>query len=69
MPGSPDPDTARRPRAVVAVPPHLRTQLFTPQAWQELERAAELTVLDNHTDRDALAAALPGARALITSWG
>ncbi|MFF9572983.1 hydroxyacid dehydrogenase, partial [Streptomyces sp. NPDC014685] len=32
-------------------------------------RAAELTVLDNHTDRDALAAALPGARALITSWG
>ncbi|MDK0517638.1 hydroxyacid dehydrogenase [Streptomyces sp. ML-6] len=37
--------------------------------WQELERAAELTVLDHHTDRAAVTAALPGARALITSWG
>jgi phosphoglycerate dehydrogenase-like enzyme len=63
MPGSPD-----RPRVVVAVPPRLRAQFFTGAVWQELARAAELTVLDEHSDRAALAAALPGARALILSW-
>ncbi|MGW1189817.1 hydroxyacid dehydrogenase [Streptomyces sp. NPDC002559] len=67
MPGSPDP--AGRPRVVVAVPPALRAQLFTAEVWRELERAADLTVLDEHRDRAAVAAALPGARALITSWG
>ncbi|MEU1471479.1 hydroxyacid dehydrogenase [Streptomyces sp. NPDC005761] len=67
MPGSPDP--ADRPcRVVVAVPPGLRAQFFTAEVWQELERAAELTVIDEHSDREAVAAALPGARALITSW-
>ncbi|MCX5413904.1 hydroxyacid dehydrogenase [Streptomyces sp. NBC_00059] len=63
MPGSPD-----RPRVVVAVPPPLRAQFFTAGVWRELERAAELTVLDDHSDRAAVAAALPGARALILSW-
>ncbi|MFE5242690.1 MULTISPECIES: hydroxyacid dehydrogenase [unclassified Streptomyces] len=63
MPGSPD-----RPRVVVAVPPALRAQFFTAGVWRELERAAELTVLDDHSDRAAVAAALPGARALILSW-
>ncbi|MGW2184124.1 hydroxyacid dehydrogenase [Streptomyces sp. NPDC001732] len=67
MPGSPDP--AGRPRVVVAVPPALRAQLFTAEVWRELERAAELAVPDDHRDRAAVAAALPGARALITSWG
>ncbi|HEY9329567.1 MAG TPA: hydroxyacid dehydrogenase [Streptomyces sp.] len=67
MPGSPEP--ADRPsRVVVAVPPGLRAQFFTAEVWQELERAAELTVIDDHSDRAAVAAALPGARALITSW-
>lgn len=67
MPGSPEP-ADRSPRVVVAVPPGLRAQFFTAEVWQELERAAELTVIDNHSDRAAVAAALPGARALITSW-
>ncbi|MFF8717400.1 hydroxyacid dehydrogenase [Streptomyces sp. NPDC015184] len=69
MPGSPDPGAARLPRVVVAVPPHLREQFFTPAVWQSLCTEAQPTVLDEHTDRDALGAALPGARALITSWG
>ncbi|MCX4552277.1 hydroxyacid dehydrogenase [Streptomyces sp. NBC_01267] len=64
MTGSPD-----RPRVVVAVPPGLRAQFFSAEVWQDLERAAELTVLDAHRDRAALAAALPGARALVTAWG
>lgn len=67
MPGSPEP-ADRSPRVVVAVPPGLRAQFFTAEVWQELERAAELTVIDDHSDRAAVAAALPGARALITSW-
>lgn len=61
--------TERRARVVVSVPPTLRAQLFAPQEWDRLTGAADLTVLDAHTDRDALARALPGARALITSWG
>ncbi|MEV0280305.1 hydroxyacid dehydrogenase [Streptomyces sp. NPDC050610] len=73
MPGSPDraPDRAvrGRPRVVVCVPPRLRAEFFAPAVWDRLEAAAELTVLDAHTDAEALAAALPGARALITSWG
>ncbi|MEU3654883.1 hydroxyacid dehydrogenase [Streptomyces sp. NPDC032161] len=68
MPGCPDPATTRD-RVVVAVPPRLREQFFAAEVWRELERAAELTVLDHHRDRDAVAAALPGARALITAWG
>ena len=71
MPGSPDAarsDRSDRPRVVVSVPPNLRAQFFTAEVWQELERAAELTVLDEHRDRAALMAALPGARALVTSW-
>lgn len=67
MPGSPEP-ADRSSRVVVAVPPGLRAQFFTAEVWQELERAAELTVIDDHSDRAAVAAALPGARALITSW-
>nr|WP_236719206.1 hydroxyacid dehydrogenase [Wenjunlia vitaminophila] len=51
------------------MPPGLRRQLFTDQVWAGLAGAADLTVLDAHTDRTALAAALPGARVLITSWG
>ncbi|MFF8619049.1 hydroxyacid dehydrogenase [Streptomyces sp. NPDC015350] len=69
MTGSPDPGAARLPRVVVAVPPHLREQFFTPAVWQSLCTAAQPTVLDEHIDRDALGAALPGARALITAWG
>ncbi|MET9921607.1 hydroxyacid dehydrogenase [Streptomyces sp. NPDC006435] len=69
MPGSPDPGAAPLPRVVVAVPPHLREQFFTPAVWQSLCTAGQPTVLDEHTDRDALSAALPGARALITAWG
>ncbi|WP_367437096.1 hydroxyacid dehydrogenase [Streptomyces celluloflavus] len=74
MPGSrdrPGPGAAGRdrPRVVVSVPPRLRTAFFAPEVWAALESAAELTVLDAHTDAAALAAALPGARALITSWG
>ncbi|MFI9627691.1 hydroxyacid dehydrogenase [Streptomyces sp. NPDC052042] len=76
MPGCPElPDRPHptgaggRDRVVVAVPPRLREQLFAADVWRGLERAAQLTVLDDHTDRAALAAALPGARALITSWG
>ncbi|MEU9763571.1 hydroxyacid dehydrogenase [Streptomyces sp. NPDC047985] len=69
MPGCPDPATTRRDRVVVAVPPRLRAQFFATEVWRELERAAELTVLDDHGDRAAVAAALPGARALITAWG
>ena len=68
MPGSPDPADVRD-RVVVAVPPRLRAEFFAAEVWRELERAARLTVLDDHTDRAALAAALPGARALITAWG
>ncbi|MFJ4900024.1 hydroxyacid dehydrogenase [Streptomyces sp. NPDC088727] len=67
MPGSPE-TADRSSRVVVAVPPHLRDQFFTAEVWQELERAAALTVLDDHSDREALKAALPGARALILSW-
>ncbi|MGW2846917.1 hydroxyacid dehydrogenase [Streptomyces sp. NPDC001274] len=67
MTGSPDP--SGRPRVVVAVPPGLRAQLFTAEVWAELGRAAELVVPDDHRDRAAVAAALPGSRALITAWG
>ncbi|MCQ4212794.1 hydroxyacid dehydrogenase [Streptomyces longispororuber] len=63
MNGSPE------PRVVVGVPPGLRAQFFTEATWERLAAAARLTVLDAHTDRAALAKALPGARALITSWG
>ncbi|MGW2090151.1 hydroxyacid dehydrogenase [Streptomyces sp. NPDC001880] len=69
MTGSPEPGAARLPRVVVAVPPHLREQFFTPAVWQSLCAAAQPAVLDEHTDRDALGAALPGACALITAWG
>lgn len=64
MTGSPD-----RPAVIVAVPPRLRQQFFAPEEWRRLSSAADLTVLDAHTDREALAGALPGARALVTSWG
>lgn len=69
MSSSPDarPAPSGRPRVVVSVPPELRAQFFTPEVWRELERAAELIVLDEHRDRAALLRAL-GARALITSW-
>ncbi|WP_326676265.1 hydroxyacid dehydrogenase [Streptomyces sp. NBC_01237] len=66
MPGSPDP--ADRSRVVISVPPHLRAQFFTAEVWRALERAADLTVLDEHRDRAALLAVMPGARALVTSW-
>lgn len=70
MSGSPDARTAApRPGVVVSVLPPLREQFFTEPVWQRLEKSARLIVLDEHTDRDRLAAALPGARALITSWG
>ncbi|MFF9351138.1 hydroxyacid dehydrogenase [Streptomyces sp. NPDC014734] len=75
MPGCPDPRDAPadgrgdRPRVVVAVPPGLRAEFFSDEVWRALERAAEPTVLDDHRDRAAVAAALPGARALITAWG
>ncbi|WP_353940918.1 hydroxyacid dehydrogenase [Streptomyces sp. HUAS MG91] len=61
--------SAERPRVVVSVPPGLRDAFFTVETWRRLDAAADLTVLDAHTDRAALAAALPEARALITSWG
>ncbi|MFF2731224.1 hydroxyacid dehydrogenase [Streptomyces sp. NPDC058008] len=67
MPGSPEPSD-RSSRVVVAVPPHLRAQFFTAGVWSELERSARLTVIDDHGNRAAVAAALPGARVLITSW-
>lgn len=60
---------AARDRVVVCVPPELRAQFFTDAVWRRLADAAELTVLDEHRDRAALAAALPGARALVTAWG
>jgi phosphoglycerate dehydrogenase-like enzyme len=60
---------AGRDRVVVCVPPELRAQFFTDAVWRRLADAAELTVLDEHRDRTALAAALPGARALVTAWG
>lgn len=77
MPGSPEtPGAPRgatpgdaRPRVVVSVPPRLRAELFPAEVWDRLAAAARLTVLDAHADRAALAAALPGATALITSWG
>ncbi|MER5946809.1 hydroxyacid dehydrogenase [Streptomyces sp. NPDC001904] len=61
--------SAELPKVVVSVPPSLREAFFTAATWRRLATAADLTVLDTHTDRAALAAALPGARALITSWG
>ncbi|WP_405638896.1 hydroxyacid dehydrogenase [Streptomyces uncialis] len=71
MTGSAEPPAgdAGRPRVVVSVPPPLRAQLFSPAVWDRLTARTEPVVLDDHTDRDALTAALPGARALITSWG
>ncbi|MGW2658414.1 hydroxyacid dehydrogenase [Streptomyces sp. NPDC001478] len=69
MTGSPESAAGDRPRVVVAVPPGLRGQFFTDAVWRELERAARLVVVDDHRDRAAVAAALPGARALITAWG
>ncbi|MFW6690535.1 hydroxyacid dehydrogenase [Streptomyces sp. MAR4 CNX-425] len=68
MTGSADRGGARD-RVVVCVPPELRAQFFTGREWRRLAAAAELTVLDEHRDREALAAALPGARALVTAWG
>ncbi|MEU0686374.1 hydroxyacid dehydrogenase [Streptomyces uncialis] len=71
MTGSAEPPAgnAGRPRVVVSVPPPLRAQLFAPATWDRLAARTAPVVLDDHTDRDALIAALPGARALITSWG
>ncbi|MFF2025594.1 hydroxyacid dehydrogenase [Streptomyces sp. NPDC058171] len=68
MTGSADPRPGR-PRVVVAVPQRLRSRFFAAGTWARLTDRAEVTVLDDHTDRDALAAALPGARALVTAWG
>ncbi|MEU6841097.1 hydroxyacid dehydrogenase [Streptomyces sp. NPDC046716] len=61
--------SAERPKVVVSVPPGRREEFFTAETWRRLDGAAELTVLDRHQDRAALTAALPGARALISSWG
>ncbi|MBO1330060.1 hydroxyacid dehydrogenase [Streptomyces sp. VRA16 Mangrove soil] len=69
MTGSAETARTGRPKVVVSVPPHLREEFFTEETWRRLSTAADLTVLDDHTDRAALAAALPGARALVTSWG
>ncbi|MFB7494365.1 hydroxyacid dehydrogenase [Streptomyces sp. NPDC056161] len=73
MTGSADltagPAPGTRVPTVVAVPEALRAQLFTPAAWQRLCSVADVTVLEDHTDRDALAAVLPSARVLVTAWG
>ncbi|MGW4735472.1 hydroxyacid dehydrogenase [Streptomyces shenzhenensis] len=73
MTGSADPAAGPapggRPPTVVAVPAALREQLFTPAAWDRLRSVADVTVLKEHTDRDALAAVLPSARILVTAWG
>ncbi|MFJ6215869.1 hydroxyacid dehydrogenase [Streptomyces sp. NPDC092296] len=61
---------ARRPGIVVAVPPGLRQQFFTTDAWQRLAALGDLTVLDDNTDRAALTGALGGgAEVLVTAWG
>ncbi|WP_329172636.1 hydroxyacid dehydrogenase [Streptomyces sp. NBC_01477] len=67
MTGSADP--GRPPRAVIAVPPHLREQLFAPATWTRLTRAVVPLVLDRPGDRAALAAVLTDAEILVTGWG
>ncbi|MEU7321958.1 hydroxyacid dehydrogenase [Streptomyces griseoviridis] len=57
------------PRTVVALPAALRRELFAPGVWERLRAVADVTVVDAHSDRGALAAALPGARVLVTGWG
>lgn len=73
MPGCADHPAGRacggRTPTVVAVPAALRTELFTPAAWDRLCSVADVTVLDDHADRTALAAVLPPARILVTAWG
>ncbi|MGB2557165.1 hydroxyacid dehydrogenase [Cellulosimicrobium cellulans] len=81
MTGAPDPGTTPGPgpgagaaRAVVAVAPWLRTELFAPDVWGRLAGAGPFDVVD---DPRALGAALdrlsPAARervdALVVSWG
>ncbi|MFH8619458.1 hydroxyacid dehydrogenase [Streptomyces sp. NPDC017979] len=56
-------------RVVVAVPPRLRAEFFTEDAWRRLTSLADVTVVDAHGDRAAVAAALSGARVLVTAWG
>ncbi|MEW1864868.1 hydroxyacid dehydrogenase [Streptomyces sp. NPDC088194] len=62
-------DSGPRPVAVVAMPPALREQLFTADAWQRLTRLADPVLLDRPADRTALAAALADADILVTGWG
>jgi phosphoglycerate dehydrogenase-like enzyme len=71
MTGSAEPAAGGRPRAVVAVPPALRSQFFTAAAMDRLSALAEPTLVDAHTDRTELAGALRTARphVLVTSWG
>jgi phosphoglycerate dehydrogenase-like enzyme len=61
--------SAEAPRAVVAVPARLRGQFFTPAAWRRLELLADVTVVEDHCDPAALAAALGEAEILVTAWG
>jgi phosphoglycerate dehydrogenase-like enzyme len=67
--GGADGGTRHRARVVVAVPPHLREQLFTAGEWRRLGELAEVAVVDRHSEPAALGAALGDADVLVTGWG
>ncbi|MEU5977029.1 hydroxyacid dehydrogenase [Streptomyces sp. NPDC047315] len=69
MTGSADGPVPGARRIVVAVPPRLRAEFFTAGAWRRLTSLAEVSVVDAHDDRTAVAAALRGAHVLVTAWG
>lgn len=71
VPGSGSAGRAARGRArvVVAVPPHLREQLFTAGEWRRLGALAEVAVVERHGEPAALGAALGDADVLVTGWG
>jgi phosphoglycerate dehydrogenase-like enzyme len=54
------------PSIVVSVRPELRAEFFPGTVFRALGRLGTLTLVDDHAD---LAAALPGADVLVTSWG
>jgi phosphoglycerate dehydrogenase-like enzyme len=60
---------AEKLRVVLAATPAYREMVFAPESTARLEALAELVVLDDPGDAQALTAALPGTDVLITSWG
>ncbi len=58
-----------QPLCVVAMPPHLRAQVFDPPTWDTLRSCTEVMVLDRPVTLSGLGGRGPDVAVLVTSWG